>query len=68
MLTVQVISYFFREVYSILYGLAIFWPLAYGRSFIVANKALVLHWVSGCFLMSLFTFLPVIKVESSNTM
>ena len=61
-------SYFYREVYSILYGLGIFWPLAYGRSFVMANKALVIQWASGCFLMSLFTFLPVIKVEDSSMM
>ena len=67
LLEALVASYFYREVYSIIYAVAIFWPLLYGRRFVRANKGLIAHWAVGCFLMSLFTFLPVIKVESLNT-
>lgn len=51
-----------------LYMAAAFWPSYYGKSFVKSNKSLVLTWVMSCSMMSTFTFLPVIKIESTNLM
>ncbi|KAL8742099.1 MAG: hypothetical protein Q9190_005360, partial [Brigantiaea leucoxantha] len=47
--------------------MAAFWPGFYGREFISNNKILAATWFVACQLMSIFTLLPVIKVESVNT-
>ena len=61
-----VISYFYREMYSAIYIVAIAWPFFYGRKFLMANKLLVGNWAIGCMLMSAFTLLPAIKMEDVN--
>ena len=48
--------------------MAIFWPFFYSYDFAMANKLLVLQWILGCLFMSIFTLLPAIKFENSNTM
>lgn len=64
----QVQSYFYREIYTVCYLLAIVWPLFYGKDFVLQNKVLVATWGLECFVMSLFTLLPANKVESLNFM
>ncbi|KMP06924.1 GPI ethanolamine phosphate transferase 1 [Coccidioides immitis RMSCC 2394] len=60
-------SYFHREIYTACYLIACFWPAFYGFDFLSRNKVVVSTWVIGCGLLSVFTLLPVIKIESSNT-
>lgn len=60
----QVLSYFHREIYSLCYILAIFWPAYYGNDFVLQNKVLVSAWSVACASMSIFTLLPANKVES----
>ncbi|KAJ9298193.1 hypothetical protein DTO271G3_3798 [Paecilomyces variotii] len=57
-------SYFHREIYTVCFLLAAFWPLAYGSEFLTTNKLLSATWAIGCSLMSTFTLLPAVKVES----
>ncbi|KAI9824030.1 MAG: Glycosyl phosphatidyl inositol anchor synthesis [Thelocarpon impressellum] len=59
-------GYFHREVFSVCYVLAAFWPAFYGTEFLRRNKALVGTWASSCLIMSTFTLLPVVKVEDVN--
>lgn len=65
-LELLVISYFYREIYSVMYIGAIIWPFLYGSEFIQANKALIAQWAIGCLMMSVFTLLPAIKIEDSK--
>ncbi|KAJ5090560.1 GPI ethanolamine phosphate transferase 1 [Penicillium argentinense] len=60
-------SYFHREIFTVCFGLAAFWPLAYGFKFIYAHLYLNATWALGCLLMSTFTLLPVVKVEDLTT-
>jgi phosphatidylinositol glycan class N len=64
----KVQSYFHRDIYTICFVLAGFWPLFYGAKFLRANKLLVGTWAVACGLMSLFTLLPVVKTEHADTM
>ncbi|KAK9451798.1 Phosphatidylinositolglycan class N-domain-containing protein [Limtongia smithiae] len=57
-------GYFHREVFSGIYGLVSLWPLVQDYSVCKKNKALVLSWFLTCWLMSTFTLLPVVKIES----
>jgi phosphatidylinositol glycan class N len=59
-------SYSNRIVYSICYALAIAWPAVYGVDFLRKNTVVVGMWGVSCFCMSLFTLLPVVKVEDIN--
>ena len=59
-------SYSNRIIYTICYALAMAWPAAYGVDFLRKNAAVVGTWSISCFCMSLFTLLPVIKVENIN--
>lgn len=61
-------SYFHREIFSVCFALAIFWPLAYGIGFIRNHGFLTAAWALGCGLMSIFTLLPVNKQEDISTM
>lgn len=63
-----VLSYFQREIYTVCYVIAAFWPIFYGLEFLSRNKLLVATWSAGCGLLSIFTLLPVVKVENSSTM
>ncbi|KAL2218129.1 putative GPI-anchor [Thermoascus aurantiacus ATCC 26904] len=60
-------SYFHREIFTICFIIAAFWPLLYGTDFIFKNKLLSATWAVGCGLMSIFTLLPVVKTESIGT-
>ncbi|GAD94390.1 GPI-anchor biosynthetic protein (Mcd4), putative [Paecilomyces variotii No. 5] len=57
-------SYFHREIFTVCFLLAVFWPLAYGIDFVSTHKLLSATWAIGCGLMSIFTLLPAVKVES----
>lgn len=59
-----VAGYFHREVFSVIYALLSTWPMLQNYEVAKKSKALVLTWVVSCFVMSSFTLLPVIKVES----
>jgi phosphatidylinositol glycan class N len=58
-----VLSYFYREVYSLCYLAAISWPFFYGKEFVRQKKGLIAMWGAGCALMSTFTLLPAMKIE-----
>ncbi|KAL1954418.1 hypothetical protein VTO42DRAFT_1188 [Malbranchea cinnamomea] len=66
MLEALVQSYFHREIYTVCFVLAGLWPLLYGVKFLYANKLLVAAWTVGCWSMSIFTLLPVNKVENPD--
>ncbi|KAK9324789.1 Phosphatidylinositolglycan class N-domain-containing protein [Lipomyces orientalis] len=59
-----VVGYFHREIFSVIYGMISVWPLIQNYQICRKNKALVLSWFVSCWLMSVFTLLPVVKVES----
>lgn len=61
-------SYFHREIFTICFLLATGWPFAYGLEFVKRNVTVILAWIFGCFGMSTFTLLPVVKIESTNMM
>ncbi|KAI9847043.1 MAG: Glycosyl phosphatidyl inositol anchor synthesis [Thelocarpon superellum] len=63
LLEAMVQGYHQRQVFSVCFVLAAFWPALHGRDFIVQNRSLMLTWGGCCFLMSTFTLLPVVKVE-----
>ncbi|APA13727.1 hypothetical protein sscle_11g084970 [Sclerotinia sclerotiorum 1980 UF-70] len=56
-------GYTYREIFSVLFILATFWPAFYGLGFLKNNKALTLTWIVSCVGMSSFTLLPAMKVE-----
>lgn len=64
----QVLSYFHRSVYTVCFIAAAFWPAIYGSGFIMHNKILIMTWFVACQSMSVFTLLPVIKIENINVM
>ena len=64
--SLQVLSYEQREVYTICYIFAIFWPASYGIGFVQNNFLLIATWAGSCALMSIFTLLSAIKVEDIN--
>jgi phosphatidylinositol glycan class N len=63
-----VLGYFHREVFSVCFVLAAFWPFFYGTTFVGKNKFLCALWPACCFAMSSFTLLPVVKIESELQM
>ncbi|KAJ5480871.1 GPI ethanolamine phosphate transferase 1 [Penicillium diatomitis] len=60
-------SYFRREIFTIGFGLGALWPLFYGLKFVREHAFLTVTWALGCSLMSIFTLLPVLKVENLDT-
>ncbi|OKL62507.1 GPI ethanolamine phosphate transferase 1 [Talaromyces atroroseus] len=60
-------SYFHREIFTVCFILAAFWPLFYGTGFISRHLSLISAWAIGCALMSTFTLLPVVMVENTTT-
>jgi phosphatidylinositol glycan class N len=64
----QALGYTHREVFSVLWGAAIFWPTIYGIKFVQDNKSLFATWVVSCAAMSSFTLLPAMKIEDVNLM
>lgn len=59
----QALGYTHREVFSVLFVAAAFWPAFYGMDFLNANKELVATWAVACTMMSSFTLLPAMKTE-----
>ncbi len=64
----KVQGYFRREVFTACFIMAAVWPVIYGSDFLDRNKMLMTTWVFTCFVMSSFTLLPVVKVESISLM
>jgi phosphatidylinositol glycan class N len=64
----QAWGYTYREIFSVLYIGATFWPAFYGLGFIKKNKALTATWAVSCATMSTFTLLPAMKVEDIDLM
>ncbi|KAJ5143040.1 GPI ethanolamine phosphate transferase 1 [Penicillium bovifimosum] len=60
-------SYFHREIFTVCFALGAFWPVVHGLGFLRSHALLSATWAIGCGLMSLFTLLPVIKVENIDT-
>jgi phosphatidylinositol glycan class N len=60
----QAIGYIHREVLTILFILGAFWPLTSGLGFVREHMALSATWFTSCLVMSTFTLLPAMKVES----
>ncbi|RDL33711.1 putative GPI ethanolamine phosphate transferase 1 [Venustampulla echinocandica] len=58
------LGYTHREIFSLLFIVAAFWPAFYGMAFLRLNKVLVTTWGLICVAMSTFTLLPALKVES----
>ncbi|ESZ95716.1 phosphatidylinositolglycan class N [Sclerotinia borealis F-4128] len=56
-------GYTHREIFSVLFIGATFWPVFYGLGFLKKNKALILTWIASCVAMSSFTLLPAMKIE-----
>ena len=61
-------SYFYREILTVCFVLGAFWPVVYGTKFLGSHAFLSAAWAIGCCLMSTFTLMPVIKIESVTTM
>ncbi|KAA8564351.1 hypothetical protein EYC84_011295 [Monilinia fructicola] len=57
-------GYTHREIFSVLFIGATFWPAFYGLEFLKKNKALTLTWIASCVGMSTFTLLPAMKIEN----
>ncbi|KAH9222054.1 GPI ethanolamine phosphate transferase-like protein [Leptodontidium sp. 2 PMI_412] len=57
------LGYTHREVFSVLWVAAAFWPAFYGMGFLKTNKELVGTWLVACMAMSSFTLLPAMKTE-----
>lgn len=64
----KVQSYYHRQMYTVMYLLAVIWPATYGFDFLHKNILLAFTWVLCCIAMSIFTLLPALKVESLNLM
>ncbi|KAK2760236.1 Glycosyl phosphatidyl inositol anchor synthesis [Arachnomyces sp. PD_36] len=60
-------SYFHREIFTVCFLIAALWPIVYGSKFLSQNRLLVASWFIGCTLSSVFTLLPVIKIENADT-
>lgn len=62
------VGYIHREVLTVLFIAAAFWPLASGVSFVRSRLSLSLIWCVSCLSMSSFTLLPpAMKQENLNT-
>jgi phosphatidylinositol glycan class N len=62
------VGYIRREVLTVLFIMAAFWPLASGVSFVRSRLSLSLIWCVSCLSMSSFTLLPpAMKQENLNT-
>ena len=55
-------------MYTVVYLLAIAWPVSYGVDFVQKNWVLALTWALACASMSVFTVLPANKVEDPKLM
>lgn len=62
------VGYIHREVLTVLFVVAAFWPLASGVSFVRSRLPLSLIWAASCLSMGSFTLLPpAMKEENLNT-
>lgn len=62
------VGYIHRQVLTVLFVIAAFWPLASGVSFVRSRLSLSLIWCVSCLSMSSFTLLPpAMKQENLNT-
>ncbi|KAK6337699.1 Glycosyl phosphatidyl inositol anchor synthesis, variant 2 [Orbilia brochopaga] len=59
-----VYGYFQRVTFTVCFLLGTIWPWLYGIQFVDRNRRTVALWTVSCVAMSIFTILPVIKVES----
>ncbi|KAF3190130.1 Glycosyl phosphatidyl inositol anchor synthesis, variant 2 [Orbilia oligospora] len=59
-----VYGYFHREIFTACFVLGLTWPWFYGKVFVKRNSTTIFLWSVSCLAMSVFTLLPVIKVES----
>ncbi|KAK1998992.1 phosphatidylinositolglycan class N [Colletotrichum falcatum] len=57
------VGYIHREVLTVIYVLAAFWPTTYGLTFLRSNALLGVVWFFACLAMSVFTLLPAMKSE-----
>ncbi|KAI3535267.1 phosphatidylinositolglycan class N [Colletotrichum filicis] len=57
------LGYIHREVLTVIYVLAAFWPMTYGLRFLQLNSLLSVVWFFSCLVMSVFTLLPAMKSE-----
>ncbi|KDN63802.1 putative phosphatidylinositolglycan class N [Colletotrichum sublineola] len=57
------LGYIHREVLTVIYVLAAFWPMTYGWRYLHSNALLALVWFFSCLVMSIFTLLPAMKSE-----
>ncbi|KAK9470851.1 Phosphatidylinositolglycan class N-domain-containing protein [Dipodascopsis tothii] len=58
-----VAGYFHREVFSVVFMLMSFWPVLQNRRLALKHKGLSALWFVCCWIMSVFTLLPVVKTE-----
>ena len=68
MLEVLVYSYFHREILSCIFLIISLWPLTFTRNFQKQNFTWCAFWSLSCFMMTVFTLLPVVKIESKRLM
>ncbi|KZL72350.1 phosphatidylinositolglycan class N [Colletotrichum tofieldiae] len=61
--TIKALGYIHREVLTVIYVLAAFWPMTYGLRFLQMNALLSVVWFFSCLVMSVFTLLPAMKTE-----
>ncbi|KIW66603.1 hypothetical protein PV04_05921 [Phialophora macrospora] len=59
-------AYFHRGILTVLYLLGAIFPASYSADFVKRNKLILVAWAAGCLVLSTFTLLPVVKVESST--
>ncbi|KAK5633125.1 hypothetical protein RRF57_008839 [Xylaria bambusicola] len=57
------LGYIHREIFTVLFIIASFFPIFLGISFIQRHLGLSATWFASCLLMSTFTLLPANKVE-----
>ncbi|GAB0133607.1 Glycosyl phosphatidyl inositol anchor synthesis [Epichloe bromicola] len=58
------VGYIYREVLTGIFIMAAAWPAVYGLSFLQRHVLLSMIWAVSCLIMSSFTLLPAMKVES----
>lgn len=58
------VGYIHREILTMLFLAAAFWPMASGLAFVQKHRALSSIWAVACLSMSSFTLLPAMKKEN----
>ncbi|ANB14247.1 Mcd4p [Sugiyamaella lignohabitans] len=59
-----VYGYFYREIFSLCFGIAAMWPWIQDFKIALKNIWLSAFWALLCIILAIFTILPVLKVES----